>query len=131
MEYKTEAQKEVDRLNDRIAAREGKPPLAGAIGSGLLPCPFCGDRAEYLVLDDGGIQLHCENTRCWATLGPLYPSGRKHNSRYIKNKLRSQWNRRTPNAAGERLPRKAVCPCCKGGKDLLRGQTCVVCGRMK
>jgi hypothetical protein len=68
----------------------------------LLPCPFCGHKAEYAVWADGGIELHCSNPRCWATLGPLYPSVARYVAKYIKNKLRTQWNRRAPNDQAER-----------------------------
>jgi hypothetical protein len=58
MEYKTDAQLEVERLHARIAAREGKPPLADAIGSAATWKRLAMQLAEesQVVLNNA----HCE-----------------------------------------------------------------------
>lgn len=60
----------------------------------LKPCPFCGAKAELAIWRDEGTEVHCSSVKCWATIGPLYPSGKIYDKKYCESLVQSQWNKR-------------------------------------
>lgn len=53
----------------------------------LLPCPFCGERAEVYDFKDGRYLVECSNTSC-----DVYPCTSIH---YDKEDAIAAWNRRS------------------------------------
>lgn len=68
--------------------------IAEVISKLLLPCPFCGYEAGIRGSDDGGIQCHCMNEDCGASL-PSWSDFEKDESVIDKIALAVEyWNMR-------------------------------------
>ena len=102
-----EPTKQIDRETVKavfatIKANPLEQLVSGQNTGGLLPCPFCGSKSDFVKYEcqDGmGIYIKCTDTNC-RTRGKLFSEwdyrnmGGTFNEQLSKNKAKEWWNKR-------------------------------------